>query len=251
MNAHRSLIPNVMTVTNLFLGFVAVLLVFDGRLITAAWLIIAAGVLDALDGKLARFINGQSDFGMELDSLADLLSFGVAPAVLLYKAYFQQLHVLGILLAFFPILFCAVRLAKYNVSVILPEEHLEFTGLPTPIQASVVVSYIIFNVSIWGHLRYGLYLTPLVILTSLLMVSTVPYDAFPRLSFRGSWRNRVNLILLLLGLVLVLYKPPLMVFPVVMCYVVVGGIKGLIVMRARELETLQEVKEVEEEHWAG
>ena len=170
MKPHRSLWPNLMTITNLFLGFVAILLVFDGRVVTAAWLIIAASVLDALDGKLARYINTPTHFGLELDSLADLLSFGVAPSVLLYINYFQQLGGLGILLGFSPILFCAVRLAKYNITTTLPEEHIVFYGLPTPVEASILVSYVIFNFAIWGHLKYGVVLTPLVIMTSLLMV---------------------------------------------------------------------------------
>jgi CDP-diacylglycerol--serine O-phosphatidyltransferase len=242
--------PNLMTITNLFLGFVAILLVFDGRVITAAWMIIAAGVLDALDGKLARFISTPTLFGMELDSLADLLSFGVAPAILLYINYFQQLGGLGILLGFSPILFCAVRLAKYNITTTLPDEHIVFHGLPTPVQASILVSYVIFNYAAWGHLKYGFVLTPLVIMSSLLMVSPIPYDAFPRLSFRGPRSNKIKLSLLLVGLILVLYKPSLMFFLVVTVYVVGGGFKGLYQMKFRP-QDLEELKEIEDESWAG
>ena len=120
-------------------------------------------------------------------------------------------------------------------------------------QASAVVAYLIFNYSIWGHLEHGIYLVPVVILTSLLMVSHIPYDAFPRLSFRGSSSNRIKLILLLLGLVLILFRPSLMFFPVVMVYIIAGGIKGLILMkvRAQGLEELGELDEVEDEGWVG
>ncbi len=250
MKPHRSLWPNLMTITNLFLGFVAILLVFDGRVVTAAWLIIAAGVLDALDGKLARYINTPTHFGLELDSLADLLSFGVAPSILLYINYFQQLGGLGILLGFSPILFCAVRLAKYNITTTLPEEHIVFYGLPTPVEASILVSYVIFNYAIWGHLKYGVILTPLVIMTSLLMVSPIPYDAFPRLSIHGTRSNRFKLLILIVGLILVIYKPALTFFPLVTFYVVVGGIKGLIQMKSLP-EDLEELEEMEDERWAG
>jgi CDP-diacylglycerol--serine O-phosphatidyltransferase len=156
-------------------------------------------------------------------------------------------------LAFFPVLFCAVRLAKYNVTTTLPEEHMEFIGLPTPVQAAVIVSFLIFNFSIWGQLKYGVYLTPIVIMTSLLMISPIPYDAFPRLSFRGTKSNRIRLLLLILGLVLVLFKPSLMFFPVVTTYVIAGGIKGLIVMRShlRDLAELPEPEEIEDEGWVG
>ena len=253
MRPHRALWPNLLTIINLFLGFVAVLLVIDGRFVTAAWMIIAAGIIDALDGKLARLVGTQSEFGMEFDSLADVCSFGIAPAILLYVSYFNQLGALGILLAFFPIMFCAVRLAKYNVTTQLPEEHMEFIGLPTPVQASALVSFLIFNYSIWGHLKHGIYLTPLVILTSFLMVSPIPYDAFPRISFRGARSNRVKLIFLIVGLVLVLYNPSLMFFPVVSAYVAAGGTKGVIHMRLqiRDVQELPKIEEVEEEGWVG
>jgi CDP-diacylglycerol--serine O-phosphatidyltransferase len=249
MRSRRALWPNLLTVINLFLGFVAVLLVLDDRFVAAAWMIIAAGIVDALDGKLARIVGSQSEFGMEFDSLADITSFGIAPAILLYVAYFEQLGGVGILLAFFPVMFCAVRLAKYNVTIMLPDEHMEFIGLPTPVQASALVSFLILNYAIWGNLKQGVFFTPLVILLSFLMISPIPYDAFPRLSFRGSRSNRIRLLVLILGLVLVLIKPPIMFFPVVLAYIVVGGVKGLIAMRARETEELPELEEIKDDGW--
>jgi CDP-diacylglycerol--serine O-phosphatidyltransferase len=249
MRPKRAFWPNLLTVINLFLGFIAVLLVLDGRFVAAAWMIIAAGIVDALDGKLARIVGTQSEFGMEFDSLADITSFGIAPAILLYVAYFEQLGGVGILLAFFPVMFCAVRLAKYNVTTMLPEEHMEFIGLPTPVQASALVSFLIFNYAVWGQLKEGIFLTPMVILMSYLMISPIPYDAFPRLSFRGSHSNRIRLLVLILGLILVLIKPPIMFFPVVAAYVVIGGVKGLIAMRVREMEELPELEEIKDDGW--
>jgi len=251
MRTTRALWPNLLTVTNLFFGFVAVLLVFDGRFVAAAWMIIAAGIVDAMDGKLARLVNTQSEFGVEFDSLADVCSFGVAPAFLLYVSYFNQLGGLGILLAFFPVMFCALRLAKYNVTTQLPDEHMEFVGLPTPIQACTLVSFLIFNYAVWGMLKQGIFFTPLVILTSLLMISPIPYDSFPRLSFRGTRSNRIRLLFLIFGLLLVLYQPSVMFFPVVFAYVVAGGVKGLIQLRIRVAEELPEIEEVEDERWVA
>ena len=249
MRSQRAFWPNLLTVINLFLGFIAILLVLDGRFVAASWMIIAAGIIDALDGKLARIVGSQSEFGMEFDSLADITSFGIAPAILLYVAYFNQLGALGILLAFFPIMFCGVRLAKYNVTTVLPDEHVEFIGLPTPVQSSAMVSFLIFNYAIWGTLKLGVFIVPLVILLSYLMISPIPYDAFPRLSFRGSRSNRMRLIILIMGLILVLFKPPVMFFPVVAAYVVIGGVKGLIVMRAREAQELPELEEIKDDGW--
>ena len=253
MRPPRSMLPNLLTLINLFLGFIAVLLVIDGRFVMASWLIITAGVIDALDGKLARFMNTQSEFGMEFDSLADITSFGIAPSVLVYMVYFKELSGVGMLLAFFPMLFCAVRLARYNVTYSLPEDHIEFSGLPTPVQAITLVSFVIMNFSAWGHLRFGLYLTPLVILTSLLMISHIPFDAFPRLSFRGTKNNRIRLILLIVGLMLILYEPSIMFFPVVISFIIAGGIKGLIQLRIRAniLDEIPDVEEVKDEGLVG
>ena len=254
MKPSRSLWPNLLTITNLFLGFIAILLVIDGRMVTAAWMIIAAGIVDAFDGKLARYVKTQSQFGMELDSLADVVSFGVAISILIYVNYFNQLGGLGILLAFFPMLFCAVRLARFNISSTLPvDEHPVFIGLPTPIQACTLASFIIFNYRLGPNLKYGVFLTPLVILTSLLMVSHVPFDTFPRLSFRSNRTNLVKLVLLIAGLVAILVKPSLMFFPVITAFVVLGTIKGLIqlIFRAPEVDELVEGDEVEDEGWVG
>jgi CDP-diacylglycerol--serine O-phosphatidyltransferase len=254
MRPSRALWPNLLTVTNLFLGFIAILLVIDGRMVTAAWMIIAAGIVDAFDGKLARYIRTQSQFGMELDSLADVVSFGVATSILLYVNYFNQLGSLGILLAFFPMLFCAVRLARFNVSSTLPtDEHPVFIGLPTPIQACTLVSFIIFNYRLGPDLKYGVFLIPLVIITSLLMVSHVPFDTFPRFSFHSNRTNLVKLILLLTGLVAVLIKPALMFFPVITAFVLLEAVKGIItlIFRTPEVEELVDGDEVEDEGWVG
>jgi CDP-diacylglycerol--serine O-phosphatidyltransferase len=223
-------------------------------MVTAAWMIIAAGIVDALDGKLARYVKTQSQFGSELDSLADIVSFGVATSILLYIIYFNQLGGLGILLAFFPMLFCAVRLARFNVSSMLPsDEHPVFVGLPTPIQACTLVSFIIFNYRIWGQLRFGVFLTPLVILTSLLMISHIPFDTLPRLSFRGTRYNVLKLVLLIVGLAAILVKPSLMFFPVIAAFVVLETAKGLIrwIFRPQDEEELVEGDEVEDESWVG
>src|SRR5699024_3464584 len=112
---HRVAVPSFFTLMNLFSGFLAIISISEGRLYYAAWLIVAAGLFDSLDGLMARLSNSTSQFGIELDSIADVVSFGVAPGFLLYYLGLSELHFLGLLLSALPPLCGAVRLARFNV----------------------------------------------------------------------------------------------------------------------------------------
>src|SRR5436305_1351453 len=103
---------------NLFCGFFAIVKATEGSYQTAAWLIVLAGTFDALDGAMARITNSSSEFGVELDSLADVVSFGTAPAFILYSAYFHNLETIGVMLAALPALCGALRLARFNVQLV-------------------------------------------------------------------------------------------------------------------------------------
>jgi len=167
-------LPNWFTVGNLFLGILAIIMVFNERSDMASILVIIAMLLDGLDGRVARALNAQSEFGKELDSLSDVISFGVAPAFVMYVAAFQGLHeALGwIVTALFPI--CgALRLARYNVSAGLPGY---FLGLPIPAAGGVLCTLALFadDIPIWVMVLSSLAL-------SYLMVSTVKYPNFKQL----------------------------------------------------------------------
>lgn len=166
-------LPNWFTVGNLFLGILAIIMVFNERSDMASILVIVAMLLDGLDGRVARALNAQSEFGKELDSLSDVISFGVAPAFVMYVAAFQGLHeALGwFVTALFPI--CgALRLARYNVSEGLPGY---FIGLPIPAAGGVLCTLALFadDIPLWVMVLSSLAL-------SVLMVSTVKYPNFKR-----------------------------------------------------------------------
>jgi len=182
-------LPNWFTVGNLFLGILAIIMVFNDRSDMASILVIIAMLLDGLDGRVARALNAQSEFGKELDSLSDVISFGVAPAFVMYVAAFQGLHeALGwIVTALFPI--CgALRLARFNVSDGLPGY---FLGLPIPAAGGVLCTLALFadSIPIWVMVLSSLAL-------SFLMVSTVKYPNFKQLglSRRVVWITPIIII---------------------------------------------------------
>src|SRR4051794_37003749 len=143
------LVPNFVTTANLFCGFYSIIATLNHEYLTASWAIIAAGIFDMLDGRIARLAKATSQFGVEYDSLSDLLSFGAAPAVLLYQWTLAPFDRLGWLAAFLFLACGALRLARFNVStVVTPKNY--FQGLPIPMAAGIVATFIIFNsISAW------------------------------------------------------------------------------------------------------
>lgn len=203
---------------NLFFGFFAIVHAIQGKLVTASWLILIAAIWDSVDGKIARFTETYSEFGIEFDSLADVVSFGVAPSILIYQAFFYQLGAIGIILGFLPLLFGAIRLARFNVTQDGFEKE-NFSGLPIPAMAATISTYIIFNYDIWEGLKFAPALVPLVLLLCILMVSNVEYVSMPKFSFKEDKRNSVLLVFLLAGLTLILVFRQRALFPLFMLFV--------------------------------
>lgn len=183
----RGVVPSFFTLMNLFCGFMAIVMISEGKLAHGAWLIVFAGVFDGLDGFMARLTSSSGQFGAELDSLSDVVSFGVAPGLLLYKyGLFALTQPVGILLAALPALCGAIRLARFNVGSAVETSTVHFQGMPIPIQAGMIVSFYLFfrDVPEWFlWLENGLnqVLIPMVIILSVLMVSSVPFDKLPRI----------------------------------------------------------------------
>lgn len=165
-------IPNLFTIGNLFLGIIAIIFVFNEEPTLAAVMVIIAIVADGLDGRVARALNVQSEFGKELDSLSDVISFGVAPAFIVYVVSFQELEPPAagwLVTAIFPI--CgALRLARYNVTASSPGY---FVGLPIPAAAGILSTLALFYGSI-----HSLVLIAATLLLSFLMVSKIRYPSF-------------------------------------------------------------------------
>lgn len=224
---NRKIVPSLFTMLNLFFGFFAIVNALQGKFVTASWLITVAAVWDALDGKLARVTQTHSDFGIEFDSIADVVSFGAAPSILIYQVFFYKLGPIGVILSFFPLLFGAIRLARFNVSIDSFEKE-RFSGLPIPAMAMALSSYVIFNYDLWEGLRFAPALIPLVVLLSFLMVSNIEYEAMPKFSFRASRKNSIVLSILIVGLAAVILLREKAMFPLILGFILFYAIRGLL-----------------------
>lgn len=220
----KGIFPGTFTMGNVVCGFLAILSAFDGDITTACWLIVLAAFLDVLDGKIARLSGTSSNFGIELDSLADFLSFGVAPAVIIYIVKLSSLGKWGWVICVVYIMAVAFRLARFNI-LATTEEKTAFLGLPAPPAAMALASYVIFSYYLWDDLEYGEYLVSIVILLSALMITQIEYDALPdRFNTR---KNRLKLLFIVIASVAVLAKPRLLLFPVVILYVIIGLVREM------------------------
>ena len=206
----RAAVPNFFTLMNLLAGFFSLIQTAAGNLEAAAWLVVLAAFFDLFDGIMARLAGVSSEFGLELDSLSDVVSFGVAPSFLLYEFGLDQLGPLwGALLASLPALFGAVRLAHFNTVASSDAKSSEFTGLPIPAQAGTVVVFILtfadptraFYIDILSRRQLS-FVVILVVALSMLMVLPVKFPALPQPSRENLRKYRWRFLLFGLGLVL-------------------------------------------------
>lgn len=222
MSINRNFIPGTFTMGNVVCGFIAILSAFDNQIETACWFIFLAAFLDALDGKVARLSGGTSQFGVELDSLADFLSFGVAPAVLVYTIKLNHLGKWGWIISVVYIMAASYRLARFNL-LAETDEKKDFLGLPVPGAALTIVSFVLFSYTLWGQLEYAEILVSMVILFSFLMVSQVQYDALP--DKFDSKAAKIKLAALIIAVIAILIKPRLLLFPVMSLYILFGVVR--------------------------
>jgi CDP-diacylglycerol--serine O-phosphatidyltransferase len=249
MGTFKGIFPGTFTMGNVVCGFLAILSAFEGDVTTACWLVILAAFLDGLDGKIARLSGSTSRFGIELDSLADFLSFGVAPAIIVYVVKLQTMGKWGWLISIVYIMAASYRLARFNL-LASTDEKKEFLGLPVPGAALPLVAYIIFCDYVWGRLEYSEYLISMIILFSALMVSQVEYFAMPD-RFDNS-RNRIKLLFILLAAAAALTSPRLLLFPIFALYIIIGLIReafrffrqGVVIVRRHQIGNRKE-KEME------
>jgi len=194
-----SIVPNLFTSLNLFCGFLSIIQSSKNNFENAAWFIIAASIFDALDGFMARLTKSSSELGVELDSLSDVVSFGLAPAFLLYTSYFFQLNSIGILISSFPLIAGAFRLARFNVQLVGFDKKF-FTGLPIPLCA---LTFVTFSLGFYKYKIeiFEMLITPLVITLSFLMVSKVKYDTIPKVSVSEIKSNPTKFIIIFILIV--------------------------------------------------
>lgn len=218
---NRAVIPNLFTIGNLFCGFLALRYVVEGRYGSAAWLIVLAGALDNMDGRLARLMGRDSAFGIEFDSLADVCTFGVVPALMLYHSLLPSGW--GAALACVFLLCGALRLARYNVMAHESGKSEFFTGLPIPAAAVALTQFIVFTEHSWSTDHAAHFGIALTVCLAALMVSRVEYDGMP--GFRSSgFRDRFKQAFLVAAVVLIVLPATSKdwFFPLVLFYLVSG-----------------------------
>lgn len=218
----------MVTALNLFAGFLSVVHSINEDYVTAAWLIVVAAIMDVLDGRVARLVKSSSEFGVELDSLADISSFGFAPSVLIYKSYFYSWGFVGIFLCFLPLVFGGIRLARFNTQVSdVTEKDSFFKGLPIPSSAISLAAFVVFEQSTFGAFNHSEVLAGLTILVSLLMVSKIRYEAMPAFSFKKNG-DTIKILLIMIILPLFAIFPSKVIFPGMMLFIVSGLVRAVI-----------------------
>lgn len=191
------LLPNLFTAASIFTGFYSIALALDGVFGTAAWFIFLALIFDGLDGRVARLTNTASHFGVEFDSLADIVAFGVAPALLLYLYIGESYGRIGIVVSALFIIFGAVRLARFNVTTSRIEPSV-FIGLPIPTAAIMISIAILLLERYEDFVHFKVFILPLGLVLSVLMVSNIRYPSFKKMNFKT-----FHFIRFLIGLIVV------------------------------------------------
>lgn len=219
------ILPNLVTTGNLFCGFFAIIQAIKGQFLFAAYAIVAAAVFDQLDGRLARLTRSTSKFGAEYDSLCDLVSFGVAPATILYLWSLNPFGRLGWVVCFLYVACGALRLARFNVQVGVVEKNY-FQGLPIPMAAGIVASSVLAFQDLEVDANGSYLLLVMTALLAFVMVSTFRYRSFKDLDLKERLPFRY-LILGVVVLVAVALRPEVMLFVLFFGYASLGAVFGI------------------------
>ncbi len=236
------LIPSIFTAGNMFCGFFSIIMTIKNNFELAGWVIIVAILFDGLDGSVARLAKKQDFFGTEFDSLADMVSFCVAPMVLLYKQVLNNYNMPGIVIAFIYVLFGSIRLVRYNVFVIKEQlnKNLFFEGLPTTAAAGAIVSIsLLLSALGLDYVRKNIvfvvvpivlkFLPGIIIIISLLMITKLRYLSFSRLRFNKKVTLKMFTIIISSVLLIFAY-PESTIFLVFGIYVISGLVDYLVRM---------------------
>ncbi len=218
------ILPNALTLAGMFAGFFAIQAAIKGDFITASWAVLVAMVFDGLDGFVARLTGSASRFGIQLDSLSDLVAFGVAPAIIIYLASISPFGRVGVLVAFLYLACGAMRLARYNVQMVT-EERKSFTGVPIPAAAVMLSTLVIFSRKTGMDLMGSLPVLVLTFVISILMVSTMRYHGMKEINFsrrKPFWL----LVTVVIVFVVVAIHPEIALFLLAMTYLAAGLVEN-------------------------
>jgi len=201
VNKTRYILPSVLTLIGVCLGISSIKFAMDGNFVFAVLFLVVAAILDGLDGRVARLIKGTSDFGKELDSLTDFVSFGIAPGFIIYFWELNKFGKTGWLIVLFFSVCCVLRLARFNLTKFEEKDEWKnnfFQGIPSPAGGCLILLPLIFELSNFSNLLNLKVITPyFMILVSLLLVSKIPTFSFKKIAIR---RNMTIFLLLGVGL---------------------------------------------------
>jgi CDP-diacylglycerol--serine O-phosphatidyltransferase len=222
----RAVVPSLFTVLNIFCGYSAIVQSAQGAYHQAAWFLILAALFATLDGVMARITKSSSSFGVEFDSLSDVVSFGAAPSFLVYQSRMIGDGGMGLLMSSLPMVLGALRLARFNSQLVgFKKEY--FKGLPIQASAMMIAAYVLaFQVEGSGYAPLAAtLLPPLVVVVSLLMVSTIKYDTLPQLSRRGIRQHPVRFMVLVVAVTAIAITRGTALMPVLGFHLVTGPVR--------------------------
>jgi CDP-diacylglycerol--serine O-phosphatidyltransferase len=229
MKITRAVVPSLFTVLNMFCGFISIIHSSRAEFVQASWFIILAAGFDALDGIMARITRSSSEFGIQIDSLSDMISFGAAPAFMSYQASLFTLGGFGMLISSFAMIFGGLRLARFNVQLVgYDKDH--FVGLPIPISAMTIASFMLtFDRPVLGLEPSAAAVLPwLVSFLALLMVSKVKYDTLPKISRRAIKREPWKFGFAALAAIVVVVTGGNAIFPLLTLFIALGLLRWCI-----------------------
>ena len=229
------LLPNLFTTGALFSGFYAITSAMATRFETAAIAIFVAMILDGMDGRVARLTNTQSEFGAQYDSLSDMVSFGAAPALVMYLWAFTSFGKLGLFAAFVHMAGGALRLARFNTQLTSADKRY-FQGLPSPAAAAILAGFLWLSLDHAYPVEIVKYIAlVLTIITGLLMVSNFRYSSFKEIDLKGKVPFFVA-ITVMLAIAIIMAQPQTLLFLLFLAYAISGPVITL-VMRKRRLSS--------------
>ncbi|CAM2060203.1 CDP-diacylglycerol--serine O-phosphatidyltransferase [Desulfovibrionales bacterium] len=237
------LLPNLFTTTSLLFGFLGMVWSTNGLYEYAAMAILVSAILDGLDGTVARLTNSTSAFGMQYDSLADIIAFGVNPALLLYFWKLDSFGRLGLMAAFLFVCCGALRLARFNVMSASGEAKKHFVGLPIPIAACLPATLVLFSPflpGIWLPRVMSWACLVLAYVLSFLMVSHIRYVSFKEYGIIKA-HPFSTMVMVILIFVLVASQPRLLSFVMLLVYIVSGPVYTYLILPRRRLLLLREL----------
>ena len=227
------ILPNLFTASSIFVGVISIAEASKGNFVLASWLILLALIFDGLDGRVARMTNTTSQFGVEFDSLADIISFGIAPAMILYFFTGHEFGRFGILVSALYVIFGAIRLARFNISTAKTDPNV-FIGLPIPI-AAVFVSMWILLFNKYELQDYAPALLILALGVTVLMVSNFRYPSFKKVELDKPMVFKTMIMLMLTASLLYLYSSEGFAV-VILAYTLYGPLRALRTLSIRKIK---------------